>query len=382
MLLVTYVLCLTNTSNSLSLTLVVTVGFVFSWTSFYCCSNAGGLSEFLLFLLWLLSLVFFLTSSLLVLFVTFELSVLPLVSLILFFGYQPEKLCSTLYLLLYTVIGGVPLFFFVSQHMWASLSCLSAGSSFLYFLVSLAFFIKSPLYFFHSWLPKAHTEAPLLGSIILAGVILKFGGYGILLLAPSFGSLRFLFFYISLLGSVVCSVHCLRHWDIKTLVAYSSVVHIGVVSLGALSSSEVGWWVSVGIIVCHSFISPLLFCLCYDLYTVTYSRALISNRLASLGSGMCLVAALLLCINIGTPPFVSFWVEVSLYIALHTQFSLGTWILFIVSFLVFWFCISFYLKVFSGSVSLVRSSTFQYTNYLPGLAFSLLSAFCSPIFRF
>ena len=158
----------------------------------------------------------------------------------------------------------------------------------------------------------------------MAGVILKFGGYGILLLAPSFGSLRFLFFYISLLGSVVCSVHCLRHWDIKTLVAYSSVVHIGVVSLGALSSSEVGWWVSVGIIVCHSFISPLLFCLCYDLYTVTYSRALISNRLASLGSGMCLVAALLLCINIGTPPFVSFWVEVSLYIALHTQFSLGT----------------------------------------------------------
>jgi len=382
MLLVTYVICLTNTSNSLSLTLVITVGFVFSWTSFYCCSDVGGLTEFLLFLLWVLSLVFFLTSSLLVLFITFEISVLPLVSLVLFFGYQPEKICSTLYLLLYTVIGGLPLLFFVSQHMWASLSCLHASSSFLYFLVSLAFFIKSPIYFFHSWLPKAHTEAPLLGSIILAGVILKFGGYGILLLAPSFGSLRFLFLYISLLGSLVCSVHCLRHWDIKTLVAYSSVVHIGVVSLGALLSTEVGWWVSVGIIVSHSFISPLLFCLCYDLYIVTYRRALISNHLASLGSGMCLVAALLLCINIGTPPFVSFWVEVSLYIALYSQFSLGTWIIFLVSFLVFWFCISFYLKVFSGSVSLVRGTTFRCFSYLPGLSFSLLSVFCSPIFRF
>jgi len=150
MLLITYILCLTNTSSSLSLVLVITVGFVFSWTSFYCCSGVGGLSEFLLFLLWLLSLVFFLTSSLLVLFISFEISVLPLVSLILLFGYQPEKLSSSLYLLLYTVIGGVPLFYFVSQHLCASLSCLHSSSSFLYFLVSLAFFIKSPIYFFHS----------------------------------------------------------------------------------------------------------------------------------------------------------------------------------------------------------------------------------------
>merc|ERR1712212_370549 len=133
-----------------SLTLVITVSFVFSWTSIYCCSNVGCLYDLLLFLLWLLSLVFFLTSSLLVLFFSFEISVLPLVSLILLFGYQPEKLSSTLYLLLYTVIGGVPLLFFVSQHMCASLSCLHSRSSFLYFLVSLAFFIKSPIYFFHS----------------------------------------------------------------------------------------------------------------------------------------------------------------------------------------------------------------------------------------
>ena len=150
MLLVTYILCLTNTSNSLSLTLVITVSFVFSWSSFYYCSTVGGLSDFFLCLLWILSLVFFLTSSLLVLFFSFEISVLPLVSLILLFGYQPEKLSSTLYLLLYTVIGGVPLFFFVRSHFRASLSCLHASSSFLYFLVSLAFFIKSPIYFFHS----------------------------------------------------------------------------------------------------------------------------------------------------------------------------------------------------------------------------------------
>merc|ERR1712212_6791 len=115
-----------------SLTLVITVSFVFSWTSIYCCSNVGCLSDLLLFLLWLLSLVFFLTSSLLVLFFSFEISVLPLVSLILLFGYQPEELSSTLYLLLYTVIGGYP---------FSSLSVSICEPPFLVYMVVQLFFI-------------------------------------------------------------------------------------------------------------------------------------------------------------------------------------------------------------------------------------------------
>jgi len=84
-------------------------------------------------------------------------------------------------------------------------------------------------------------EAPLIGSIILAGVILKLGSYGLLLLAP-YLTLHFpLFIYLTLLGGVVSSVLCIRCWDMKSLVAYSSVVHIGVVTLGALSGLEVGF---------------------------------------------------------------------------------------------------------------------------------------------
>lgn len=162
--------------------------------------------------------------------------------LVLLFGYQPEKLSACSYLLVYTVVGGLPLLFFIRAYSFCCITVLSQlNSGLAVYLVSLAFFVKSPLYYFHSWLPKAHTEAPLFGSIILAGVMLKIGGYGILLLAPCFSSQMTIFFYLSLLGTVVCSFICLRHWDSKTLVAYSSVVHMGVVSLGALIATELSW---------------------------------------------------------------------------------------------------------------------------------------------
>lgn len=192
-------------------------------------------------MLWLLTSLFFLTSSLLVLYVTFEASLLPLVFIILIFGYQPEKLQSTLYLLVYTVLGGLPLLIFVSYSFDASIIHLSIASHVSVFFISLGFLIKSPLYLFHSWLPKAHTEAPVLGSIVLAGVILKLGGYGLLLLAPSFGNLMLWALFVSLVGSVVCSVICFRQWDIKTLVAYSSIIHMGVVTLGAVLATELSW---------------------------------------------------------------------------------------------------------------------------------------------
>merc|ERR1711970_1133407 len=140
------------------------------------------------------SLCFFTTSSLLVLYLRFEVSLLPLSYLVLLFGYQPEKLASVSYFLLYTVLGSLPFLFYLSLHAWCSCSVLGTMQGLSAVLVSLSFFIKSPLYYFHSWLPKAHTEAPLLGSMVLAGVILKYGGYGILLISPCFSSSFYIFF--------------------------------------------------------------------------------------------------------------------------------------------------------------------------------------------
>jgi len=81
----------------------------------------------------------------------------------------------------------------------------------------------------------------LVGSILLAGVILKLGSYGLLVLALCSTVYSYLFIYLSLLGGIVCSLLCCRSWDMKSLVAYSSVVHMGVVTLGAFSGLEVGY---------------------------------------------------------------------------------------------------------------------------------------------
>jgi len=84
-------------------------------------------------------------------------------------------------------------------------------------------------------------EAPLFGSMLLAGVILKLGSYGLLTLAPFLKLQSSVFVFLTLLGGVVCSVFCCRNWDIKSLVAYSSVVHIGAITLGAISGTELGY---------------------------------------------------------------------------------------------------------------------------------------------
>lgn len=194
----------------------------------------------------LISLILFFSSSNIFLFyLFFELRLIPVLLLILGWGYQPERLQAGLYLFFYTLLASLPILvsiFILYENFFTLrfeiLKFINIKSGYLFIFICSVFFVKIPIFFLHLWLPKAHVEAPVSGSIILAGVILKLGGYGLIRVLPIFTLLIqkiSILFSISLVGGVIVSFICIRQRDIKSLVAYSSVSHIGIVLAGLLT---------------------------------------------------------------------------------------------------------------------------------------------------
>merc|ERR1712002_703391 len=188
--------------------------------------------------------------------------------MILLFGYQPEKLQAGQYLLLYTVLASLPLLLSLLP-IAPFLGWLAPGAEFyLGVTLTLGFIVKRPLYLVHIWLPKAHVEAPVAARIALAGVLLKLGSFGLLLFCPYLmHPVLLLYIRIRLLGSIA--------WR---LIAFSSVVHMGVVTVGVTVGREIGYLCAVIIVIAHGVCPPLLFALAYRYYLVSHSRLLTANR--------------------------------------------------------------------------------------------------------
>jgi len=195
----------------LSFLVLLTVTLVFLGVITIYRASVSSLTSFLVLILFFVVGCFLTTTSLLVFFIIFEFSLFPVCLIILMLGYQPEKIKSMFYILLYTVVCSAPFLFFAVTLNTGISSGITLPSGFPSFLVALSFMVKSPLYTLHSWLPKAHVEAPLVGSMLLSGVMLKLGSYGLLLLAPQLTSSSSIFIYLTLSGGVICSSICYRN---------------------------------------------------------------------------------------------------------------------------------------------------------------------------
>merc|ERR1719187_2391490 len=158
----------------------------------------------------------------------------------------------------------------------------------------------------------------------------------------------------------------------KSLVAYSSVVHIGVITLGALRGLELGFWVACGILVGHSLTSPLIFSLAYELYLARGRRSFVLGHASSVSASLLLAVGLCSGLNFGLPPFLNFWVEVSLFSIQGCLWSFSLFPLMITAFLSFLYSILFYVLACGGPSSFTLQLSSNIYFYTPATILSLL----------
>lgn len=234
-------------------------------------------------------LIIFSVLDLLLFYVFFEAILIPMYIMIGFYGSRERKIRAVYLFFFYTLVSSV-LFLIGILYIYTKvgsfdIELLSAyrfegvEEQLLWLAFFLSFASKVPMFPFHIWLPEAHVEAPTVGSVLLAGILLKLGVYGFIRLSLTLFPVASVYFsplvyVLSVIGVIYASLSALRQTDLKRIIAYSSVAHMNLVTLGVFAFNNVGLEGSIVQSVSHGFVSGGMFFLIGIIYSRYHSRNL------------------------------------------------------------------------------------------------------------
>lgn len=304
----------------------------------------------------------FVFNHVLMFYISYELSLFPIMLIILKWGKYRNRFMSSIFLFLYTSFFALPLLFVLiyTWNVYCSFDIVYidlflsnlAVNNFFRVLAFLVFAVKLPVYGIHFWLPLAHVEAPTFGSIILAGVLLKLGVVGIVRFIFLFQNNKMLsllegYFLISI---VVSTLVCCFQNDFKIIIAYSSISHIRIIPLLAVIGSKLSFNLILIISLFHGFRSIFFFSLVGLLYQVYGSRNLVfMGGLLWVYPIVALLRILGIISSLPMPPFLSFVGEVLIFALLVTKSTASACVLFVFAILSLvynlqWFTLNFISK--------------------------------------
>nr|YP_001700372.2 NADH dehydrogenase subunit 4 [Haemonchus contortus]ABY64779.2 NADH dehydrogenase subunit 4 [Haemonchus contortus] len=315
-------------------------------------------------------LFFFVSTNMMMLYVFFEMSMFPILVMILGFGQQIEKINSAYYLMFYASFCSFPfLFIYFKSNLMLSFCYFDFLMSWeMFFILTLSFMMKFPVYFLHLWLPKAHVEAPTTASMLLAGLLLKLGTAGFLRVMKSMNFVyNNVWIIIALLGMILSSFICVFQSDSKSLAAYSSVTHMSFLLLSLIFMMMSSKNSALMMMLAHGYTSTLMFYVIGEFYHTSSTRMIyFMNSFMNSSMIFSIMFAMIFLSNSGMPPSLSFLSE---FIIITNSMMLNKILFF---FVFVYFMISFYYSLFLIVNSFAGKVYINYNNNNFGIMMFLM----------
>nr|YP_010128469.1 NADH dehydrogenase subunit 4 [Aleyrodes shizuokensis]QPO06179.1 NADH dehydrogenase subunit 4 [Aleyrodes shizuokensis] len=253
------------------------------------------------FLLMILILTFY-NWNFMMFYVLFEMSVVTILIIIISWSYQPERMEAMMFMVIMTFMFSLPFMMsMMIEYKYLNFWFINKKINLINYMSFLfIFMVKIPMYFMHIWLPKVHVEAPVHGSMILAAIMLKLGCYGMIRMnnmMSNFMNLNKIIFTMSLWSMIILSMNCMMQIDIKTLIAYSSVVHMTMTIMNILMNKNKSIFSSMLIMLGHGLCSATMFFITSIMYKNSKSRSILLNKSMMMNSPTMSTIWFLSCMN-------------------------------------------------------------------------------------